>query len=90
MTLDTAINDFSSDQLKARMKKMAAQVNFHLYLKAALRPPLVIRCLKDGTYLSNKNLSSLLNFLIYRANKLVPTAVISKSWRNSKGPASRG
>ncbi len=34
VTIDTVMNDFNSGQLKVRMKKMAAQVNFYLFLNA--------------------------------------------------------
>ncbi len=40
MTLDKAMNNFNSGQFKIRMKKMAAQVNFFLYLNAFLSPKL--------------------------------------------------
>ncbi len=36
VTINTAMNDFNSGQFKVRMKKMAAEVNFHLYLNAFL------------------------------------------------------
>ncbi len=90
MTLDTAINDSNSDQLKARMKKMATLGNLHLYLNAVLSPKLLgvwklARICPIKVFLTN-----LLNFLFYRVNKLGPTAIISKSWRNRKGSASRG
>ncbi len=40
MTLDMAMNGFNSGQFKPRMKNMAAQVNFYLYLNAVLSPEL--------------------------------------------------
>ncbi len=40
VTLDTAMNDFNSGQFKPRMKNMAVQVNFYLYLNAVLPPEL--------------------------------------------------
>ncbi len=40
MTLDTAMNTFNSSQFKIRKKKMAAQVNFYLYLNVFLSPEL--------------------------------------------------
>ncbi len=48
LTLDAAMDAFASGQFKTRLKKMAAQVNFYLYLNA------VILCLKVGIHLSNK------------------------------------
>ncbi len=40
LTLDAAMNDFNSGQFKTRMRKMAAEVNFYLYLNAFLSPEL--------------------------------------------------
>ncbi len=36
VNLDTAMNDFNSGQVKTRMKTMAAQVYFYLFLNAVL------------------------------------------------------
>ncbi len=41
VTLDTATKNFSSGQFKIRMKKVAAIVNFYLYLNAFLSPDLL-------------------------------------------------
>ncbi len=35
-----AMNDFNPDQFKTRMKKMATQINFYLFLNAGLSPEL--------------------------------------------------
>ncbi len=36
VTIDTAMSDFNSGQMKNQTKKMATQVNFYLYLNALL------------------------------------------------------
>ncbi len=41
VTLDTTMNDFNSGQFKTRMWKIAAQVNFHLYLNVFWSPELL-------------------------------------------------
>ncbi len=65
VTIDTAMNDFNAGQFKARMKKMAAQVNFYLYPNAFLSSEL-FGAWKLGHIYQIKALVTYLLFYQYR------------------------
>ncbi len=62
MNFDTALTDIDSRQFKIRTKKMAARVDFCLFLNAFLFL-LAKWCLKVGTYLLINVLLTYLNIL---------------------------
>ncbi len=83
---DTVLTDFNSRQFKTWTKKMAAQVNFCLFLNV-FSAWLEIRCLKIGTFVLIKVLLTYLN--IDTKPLVVALKLACTSWHVSMGKSGK-